>query len=314
MRRLEQLWKEAVAGELRLALLAGEPGVGKTRLAAELAGRINDLGVTVLAGRCDEDLGVPYQPFVEALRHFVDHVAGRGARRLGWAATEASSSGWYRTAERVPGLPAPLQSDPETERYRLFDAVAAWLAAASKDEPILLVLDDLQWAAGPTLLLLRHLMPGGPIPPGCSSSAPTGTPSCGTTIRWWNSSPTFAARRASSGSRSPGWTSPAWPGSWNSGWVTALADEELPLARAIYQETEGNPFFVREVLRHLAESGTANLPVEELGIPEGVREVVGRRLARLSRRRTRCCGWPPWSGRSSRCLSSRRPSISTRSS
>jgi hypothetical protein len=62
-----------------------------------------------------------------------------------------------------------------------------------------------------------------------------------------------------------------------------LADEELPLARAIYEETEGNPFFVREVLRHLAESGATHLPVEELGIPEGVREVVGRRLARLSR-------------------------------
>ncbi|MGH9035209.1 MAG: adenylate/guanylate cyclase domain-containing protein, partial [Acidimicrobiia bacterium] len=56
--RLEQLWKEAVTGDLRLALLAGEPGVGKTRLAAELAGRVHDLGGTVLAGRCDEDLGV----------------------------------------------------------------------------------------------------------------------------------------------------------------------------------------------------------------------------------------------------------------
>ncbi|HEY0397760.1 MAG TPA: adenylate/guanylate cyclase domain-containing protein, partial [Acidimicrobiia bacterium] len=64
--RLGQLWKEAMAGELRVALLAGEPGVGKTRLAAELAGRVHDEGATVLAGRCDEDLGVPYQPFVEA--------------------------------------------------------------------------------------------------------------------------------------------------------------------------------------------------------------------------------------------------------
>src|SRR5439155_11081493 len=64
-------------------------------------------------------------------------------------------------AERVPGLPAPLRSDPDTERYRLFDAVAAWLAATSADEPVLLVLDDLQWAAKPTLLLLRHVVRAG---------------------------------------------------------------------------------------------------------------------------------------------------------
>src|SRR5207249_3291593 len=60
-------------------------------------------------------------------------------------------------AERVPALPPPLQSNPETERYRLFDAVAAWLAVASADQPLVLVLDDIQWAAKPTLLLLRHV-------------------------------------------------------------------------------------------------------------------------------------------------------------
>lgn len=71
----------------------------------------------------------------------------------------------------------------------------------------------------------------------------------------------------------------------------ALDDDALSLARAIHLETEGNPFFVREVLRHLAETDavvrhgdgwSTRLPIEELGIPEGVREVVGKRLARLS--------------------------------
>src|SRR5207248_7971216 len=69
--RLTQLWKEAAAGERRVVFVTGEPGVGKTRLAAELAAGVLAAGGTVLAGRCDEDLGVPYQPFVEALRHFV---------------------------------------------------------------------------------------------------------------------------------------------------------------------------------------------------------------------------------------------------
>src|SRR5438309_1851446 len=72
--RIQQRWKGASAGERRVALLAGEPGVGKTRLAVELAARAHDEGATVLAGRCDEDLGVPYQPFVEAIRHFADHT------------------------------------------------------------------------------------------------------------------------------------------------------------------------------------------------------------------------------------------------
>ena len=156
--RLGQLWKEAAAGERRVALLAGEPGVGKTRLAAELAGRVHDGGATVLAGRCDEDLGVPYQPFVEALRHFGEHCLeeklgpglGRYAGDLIRLVPEIE--------QRVPDVPPPLRSDPETERYRLFDAAAAWLAAVSAEEPLLLVLDDLQWAAKPTLLLLRHVV------------------------------------------------------------------------------------------------------------------------------------------------------------
>jgi class 3 adenylate cyclase/tetratricopeptide (TPR) repeat protein len=282
MARLEQLWKEAVAGELRLVLLAGEPGVGKTRLAAELAGKAHDLGAMVLAGRCDEDLGVPYQPFVEALRHFVDHVPAEDlAGRLGRYGGELVRL--VPEAEGAPGLAAPLQSDPETERYRLFDAVAAWLAAASRDEPILLVLDDLQWSAGPTLLMLRHLV--------SRRNEATRLLIIGTyrDTELWHDHPlveVLADLRRQEGVERFSLT-----GLDQSGVARfiehrlghTLADDELTLARAIYQETEGNPFFVREVLRHLAETGAANRPVEELGIPEGVREVVGRRLARLSR-------------------------------
>src|SRR5947208_50577 len=158
LERLGQLWKEAVAGERRVALLAGEPGVGKTRLAAELATRVHQEGAIVLAGRCDEDLGVPYQPFVEALRHFADHIPSEQLRpRLGRYGGELARL-VPELAEQAPDLPPPLRSDPETERYRLFDGVAAWLSAASPEEPLLLVVDDLQWAAKPTLLLLRHVV------------------------------------------------------------------------------------------------------------------------------------------------------------
>jgi class 3 adenylate cyclase len=136
LERLGQLWKEVAAGEHRVVLLAGEPGVGKTRLAAELAAQVHQEAATVLAGRCDEDMGVPYQPFVEALRYYVAHA--RVPLHLGRHAGELTRL-LPELAQLVAGLPEPLRSDPETERYRLFDAVAAWLAAISTEEPVLLV-------------------------------------------------------------------------------------------------------------------------------------------------------------------------------
>jgi class 3 adenylate cyclase len=285
--RLSQLWKEAAAGERRVAFLAGEPGVGKTRLAAELAMRVHDEGGTVLAGRCDEDLGVPYQPFVEALRHFVDHapdLEGRLGRYGGELARLVPELG-----ERLPSLPAPLRSDPEMERYRLFDAVAAWLTATSTEEPLLMVLDDIQWAAKPTLLLLRHI-----IRAGGGRILVLGTYR-DTELTHDHPLPEVVADLRRQG----GFDRLSLVGLDDVG-VTALVEQAaggtldeagLALARAVHEETEGNPFFVREVLRHLAETGAVEehdgnwitrRPVDQLGIPEGVRDVVGRRLARLS--------------------------------
>jgi len=287
LERLGQLWKEVTAGELRVALLAGEPGVGKTRLAAELAWRVHGEGATVLAGRCDEDLGVSFQPFVEALRHLVDHapvLTGRLGRYGGELVRVVPE-----LAERVADLPAPLRSDPETERYRLFDAVAAWLGAASAEEPLLLVLDDLQWAAKPTLLLLRHV-----VRAGTGRVLVLGTYRDTELTHDHPLVDIVADLRRQSGVERL-----SLSGLDDAGVATIveqaagrrLDEAGLALARAVYGETDGNPFFVREVLRHLAETGavergeggwTTRLPVDQLGIPEGVREVVGRRLSRLS--------------------------------
>lgn len=147
-------WNAVRAGERRAVLVTGEPGIGKTRLAAEVSDRAAADGAIVLGGRCDEDLGVPYQPFVEALRHYVayagNQLAGRHAGELTRLVPEI--------ADHLPHLPEPLRSDPETERYRLFDAVAEWLAHLSANAPGVLLIDDLHWAAKPTLLLLRHVL------------------------------------------------------------------------------------------------------------------------------------------------------------
>ncbi|MGH8972258.1 MAG: ATP-binding protein [Acidimicrobiia bacterium] len=291
LERLEQRWKEARAGELRLVLLAGEPGVGKTRLAAELAARAHAAGGVVLAGRCDEDLGVPYQPFVEAFRHFVDHLPPEQLRdRLGRYGGELARL-VPELAEQLPGLPPQLHSDPETERYRLFDAVVAWLAALSVEDPLLLVLDDLQWAAKPTLLLLRHI---------ARSAEAKGVLILGAyrDTELGHDHPlleVLADLRRQNGVDRISLTGLDLSGV--AAWIEHAAgreldDEDFLLARAVHEETEGNPFFVREVFRHLTETGaiqrdggrwTARMPVEDLGIPEGVREVVGKRLTRMSR-------------------------------
>jgi predicted ATPase len=127
-------------------LLSGEPGIGKTRLATEAARTLHAEGATVLLGTCDEDASLPYQPFVEALRHYVAHAPDEVLRahvqehrgELGRLIPELG--------RRVADLPPPQVAEAETERYMLFDAVAGLFSAASQHAPVVLVLDDLHWA------------------------------------------------------------------------------------------------------------------------------------------------------------------------
>ena len=150
-------WKEAAAGACRAVLVAGEPGVGKTRLAAELGRAVALEGGFVLLGRCDDGLGVPFQAFVEPLAHVVGHAPDdQLATLLGPAAGELCRL-VPELGQRLPDL-SPTTSDPETERYLLFEAIAGWLEAQSQIAPTLLVLDDLHWAAEPTLHMLRHVL------------------------------------------------------------------------------------------------------------------------------------------------------------
>lgn len=290
LKRLEALWSDARAGARRLALVAGEPGAGKTRLAVELAQAVHATGATVLAGRCDEDLGVPYQPFVEALHHVVDHVPPQDlCRHLGRYAQELTRL-VPELASLVPDLPSPLRSDPDTARYRLFDAVATWLEALAADAPLLLILDDLQWAAKPTLLLARHVLRS----PHVRRVLVLGTYR-DTELSQNHPLMEFLADLR----RQPGVERFPLKGLDEHAVLTLMArstggdvpGESLALARAIRAETAGNPFFVREMLRHLRDTKvleqlnghwSIRLPLDKVGIPEGVREVVGRRLARLS--------------------------------
>ena len=82
--RLRAAWRQAEAGMQHVVAIGGEPGIGKTRLAAELAADAHASGAVVFHGRTDEDLGAPYKPFIEGLTHYVRHADSESLRRPTW--------------------------------------------------------------------------------------------------------------------------------------------------------------------------------------------------------------------------------------
>ena len=245
--------------------------MGKTRLAGELARSVHESGGSVLYGRCQEDLGVPYEPFVEALTFFCEHTPPADLRsRLGRYPGELVRL-LPDLGDLVPGLDPPLQSEPETEQYRLFQAVASWLAAAAEASGLLFVVDDLHWAPPPTLRLLAHVL---------GATAATRLLLVGTfrdteVGRDQPLTPVLADLRRVSGVERI-----ALDGLTIGELTELLGAETAPeLTTTLHEETKGNPFFVGEILRHGAESGLA---LNSLAVPEGVREVIVSRVARLA--------------------------------
>ncbi|WP_267304851.1 BTAD domain-containing putative transcriptional regulator [Mycobacterium barrassiae] len=263
-------WQSTLAVGTQAVLVAGEPGVGKTRLAGEWSRQAYEQGAVVLYGRCDEDLGAAYQPFAEALRSLVPCLGAKRLRAL--RGVEALLPLVPGLTEVVPDLPTPPRSDPDTERYALFDAVVALVAAASASAPVVLILDDLHWAAKPTLLLLRHLLRFGEH----ARVQIVGTYRSTDLDR----SHPLAAMLADL--HRDGSATRLALGGLDEDDVTAYVveagydDEEL--ARALASVTGGNPFFLIEALRHVDESGGRWDPST---LPQGVREAVSRRLSRL---------------------------------
>ncbi|MGH2627278.1 MAG: AAA family ATPase, partial [Anaerolineales bacterium] len=157
---LKAAWEDVAQGKRRLVFVVGEPGIGKTRIATEFALDVHATGATVLYGRCDEEAIAPYRPFVEALRHYAANCPEEEftARLLPRASELARLV--PEVGQRLGFDPSPPSAagDLDGERYRLFDAVASTLAAIAESEPVVLFLDDLQWADRPTLLLLKHVV------------------------------------------------------------------------------------------------------------------------------------------------------------
>ena len=288
--RLLEAVKNAAEGTHKVALLSGEPGIGKTSLCMEVARATFDLGIPVLYGRCDEDLVVSYQPFAEALAHLVvhaqdsllvEHVSDSGG---------ALSTMVPALSKRLPEAPGTEKPDPDAERFRLFAAVVNLLSLVSADRGLLLILDDLHWADKASLQLLRHVASSTQLPKVMVMG--TYRPSdlhSGSAL-----SDTLASlRREASAMRID---LVGLEGLEIVEMMEVFAGHKMDqrgvdLGHAVRQETEGNPFFATELLRHLGESGlvyqneagrwVASEDLYEKGLPQSVREVVGQRVDRL---------------------------------
>jgi DNA-binding SARP family transcriptional activator len=286
---LNRLLKSAATGERRMVLVSGEPGIGKTALSAAFARDAFESDAIVLYGRCDEDLGIPYQPWAEVLAHLVEHLSDDVIA----AHVEARGSALARLAPDLAPRPTAgrLSSDDvESERFLLFGAVVDVLARVSALAPTVLVLDDLHWADSPTIQLLRYV---------ASADAPLRMLVIGTFRDSDLGADHPLAGALAALHREAGIERVALSGLGDDELLTlleataghAIADDGVALRDALMDETDGNPFFVGEMLRHLAESGlvyqdergrlVASSDLRTSGLPVSVREVIGRRVARL---------------------------------
>jgi class 3 adenylate cyclase len=281
---------QARAGARQVVLVSGEPGIGKSRLASFSAHGAHGEGFAVLWGACSEELAVPYEPWISVCSQLVEHAPSelleRHVDRYGGELGRLTRE----LPRRLPEVPEPESSDPETERFLLFSAVAGALVELAASVPVCLVLDDLHWADGASVALLKHVV----------SSADASALQAIVAFRdsdLGKDHPLGAV--LADLRRIEGVQRIALEGLGAdevSEVMAAAAGHELDadglvLAEEIASETDGNPFFVGEVLRSLVESGrllydseTQRWSVDRsvpLGLPESVRDVIIRRVERL---------------------------------
>ncbi|HSK52599.1 MAG TPA: AAA family ATPase, partial [Clostridia bacterium] len=283
MAALRAALASASRGRGRLVLVSGEAGIGKTRLADTFAAEAREAGARVVWGRCWEAGGAPaYWPWLQAVRALLRDVEATHLRRLIGPGASHLAEILPEVREVLPDLPDLPVDDSERARFALFDAHSRLLRNAARDGPIVVVLDDLHAADEPSLLLLRF------VAMDLAESAVVVL----AIYREGELDPddprvgllTEVARVSAAERLDPqGLTLDEIAR------YIELAGSGRPpdgLAEAVHRETEGNPLFVGEIVRLLADEGRLGRPPDgtgqPLGVTEGVKAVIGRRLARLS--------------------------------
>jgi tetratricopeptide (TPR) repeat protein len=289
LKQLQSAFDGAISGQGALMMVTGEPGIGKTALCEQLATYVTLRGGRTLVGHCYEagSLSLPYLAFVEALRSYVLSRETKDLKdELGSGAADIARI-ISEIRERLK-IKLRTQKDPEEERYRLLQGVSEFLSNAASVQPMLVVLEDLHDADKGTLEMLTHIS---------RNLAGTRLLIVGTyrDVEVDRSHPLSATlaelRRVSTYGR-------VLLRGLNPDEVRRMMEsitrESVPwgLAEAVHRQTEGNPLFVQEVVRYLAEERlitrkegrwqpTKDTPLE-MSIPEGLRDVIGKRLSLLS--------------------------------
>ncbi len=283
-----QLWRRALEGHGHAVLLSGEPGGGKTRLAREITIQAAVDGATVLSGGCYEyEATTPYLPFVEAFRRLVREQKDNDKLReiLGDAAAQIAKLAPEIEARLGP-FPARTELPPHEERLLFFDAVAQVFANMARKSGLLFYADDLHWADRGTLWLLGHLLrqmrEERALIVGCyrETELDRAHPLARALLDWNRERliTRITLRR--------------FELTETNAQLSALLGEEVSgeFGQAVHRETEGNPFFVEEVLKALIEQGSVRresgrwkrCDMGELVIPQSVKEAIGNRLDRVS--------------------------------
>ena len=283
MAALRAALASASRGRGRLVLLSGEAGIGKTRLADAFAVEARDHGARVAWGRCWEAGGAPvYWPWLQAVRSLLRDLEPDDLRRLIGLDGSHIAQVLPEVRDVLPELPNVPDDDSDRARFQLFDSFSRLLRTAARDGPIVLILDDLHAADEPSLLLLRFvsmdLAESGIVVLAIyrEGELVPNDPRIGLLAE---------VARVSAAERldPPGLTVEEV-----AHYIRSAGSDRPPegLAEAVHRETEGNPLFVGEIVRLLAEEGRLDRPLDApdqpLGVTEGVKAVIGRRLARLS--------------------------------
>jgi len=288
LQQLKGHWDQAQQARGHLALLSGEPGVGKTRLAQDLIAHAQHAGAIVLRGGCYEyEATTPYLPFVEALREWA-HWQSPDQLRSALGTTAPEIAKFAPEIEAKLGALAPnAPLSPSEERLRLFDNAARFLQSLSADRGLLIFVDDLHWVDQGTLsllqYLLRHLRASRVLVLAAyrEIELDRAHPLAAALVDWNRER---LATRIALGRLSRAETGKL---------LATLFHQEMvsdEFTAALYAETEGNPFFIEEVVKSLIEQGEiyredgrwGRKETHELAIPQSVKEAIGRRLNRMS--------------------------------